>query len=121
MKMNDMRVTAAEKAAREVKCAMRCDGDDGPDYPWGLSINLDQDSLAKLGITTMPKLGDVLHIEGIAKVNSLSENSSEGSDDTRCVGLQIMILGTAEESETKEATAGKLYDNAGARKAPAGA
>lgn len=116
MKLNDMRVTDEEKKAREVRCGMRCDGDDGPDYPWGLSINLDQDSMRKLGMTEMPKLGEIMHLEAVAKITSLSENSSEGSDDSRNVTLQIMLLGTAGESTTKDQTAAKVYDNAGARK-----
>lgn len=115
MKLADMHITDEEKKDGEPRCCDRPDGYDGPDYPWGLGLNLDGDTMAKLGLTEMPKIGEVLHLEAIAKVNSLSQNSSENDpDDNRNVGLQIMLMGVMPETTAPDP--GKLYDGAGARK-----
>lgn len=114
MKLADMRVTDEDKSEREVRCCDRPDGYDGPDYPWGLGLSLDKDTMAKLGMAIMPQIGDVVQIQAIAKVNSLSQNSSESGEESRSVGLQIMLMGVAPEMVA--ADPGKLYDGAGAKK-----
>lgn len=114
MKLSDMRVTDEEKKENEVRCCDRPDGYDGPDYPWGLGIYLDKDTMAKLGMATMPQIGEVMQIQAVAKVNSLSQNSSENGEDSKSVGLQIMLMGVAPEMSAPDA--GKLYDGAGAKK-----
>lgn len=70
----------------------------GPMYPWGLSISLEDDALAKLGLAgDMPDVGDIVQFNAIAKVTSVSQNEREGTDGTKSmccrVELQITDMG----------------------------
>jgi len=104
MKMVDMERTAAEKKAAEERMKAMPEGDD---YPWGLSINLGKDELAKLGIDSLPKIGAEFRIVGIAKVTSVSA-SADTTDEHQCMGMQIIELGLEDDSDTTTA-ANKLY------------
>jgi len=53
-------------------------------YPYGTRINLDQDSLDKLGIMKLPTVGDKIMIEGKCEVISVRQ-----SEDGKSVELQI--------------------------------
>lgn len=56
---------------------------DKPDYPYGLAISLTSNELDKLGIdVTEATVGGVFHIEGLARITSLSMN--EGPDGMCC-------------------------------------
>lgn len=81
---------------------------DQPAYPWGLCVNLENDSLEKLGMTDLPEVGATLQLTARVTVTSVSSNQTEGNEPRRCVNLQItdMALGPApaEPSATKSAT-----------------
>lgn len=61
---------------------------EGPKYPYGLCLDLNDDVLEKLGITSLPPVGTVMHITAMAKVTRVSEHENE-KESERCVGLQI--------------------------------
>lgn len=60
---------------------------DEPLYPWGLSINLDEDSLEKLDLE-LPKVGKKFTLVAAVEVTSVSSNASKGGE-SQSVGLQI--------------------------------
>lgn len=61
---------------------------EAPRFPWGLSVNLDEDSLKKLNVEDLPEVGDEFEMVATVKATSVSENEDE--DGTRqSVGLQI--------------------------------
>ena len=62
------------------------------DYPYGLSLSVDDDELTKLGIKTLPGVGDEVKITARAKVRSVSQNAREGDEDSRSVSYQITRL-----------------------------
>lgn len=68
----------------------------GPKFPWGLCIDLDDEVLAKLGITELPKVGSVFVIEAQAKVTSMNESEQLDGDKEGRISLQItdMAVGT---------------------------
>ncbi|USI30430.1 capsid staple protein [Cronobacter sakazakii] len=75
------------------------EGDDGQpetrdQYPWGLRITLDNDSLMKLGVKakSLPSVGDEVAIMGMAKVCSVSTRSTDSGEDNY-VELQITDIG----------------------------
>lgn len=59
------------------------------EYSYGLSIRLENNELAKLGIKVLPKVGQKIMIEAQAKVTSVSESTSEGNRGDRAVTLQL--------------------------------
>lgn len=78
-------------------------------YPWGLRITLNNDTLQKLGVNSknLPSVGDVVSVMGMAKVCSVSTHTADDGDEST-VELQITDIGLAppkrdESSELKSA------------------
>ena len=63
--------------------------DDGPRYPYGLRLDLNDDSLEKLGITALPKVGTEMTITAKVTVTSVSAYDSQGGEPEQNVCLQI--------------------------------
>lgn len=88
---------------------------EAPQYPYGLSIDLDDDALEKLGITALPKVGAEMMITAKCVVKSVSANQMQGGDAESRVCLQItdMDVGQTENAQNND-RASKLYgDNNG--------
>ncbi len=84
LKLRDMKLTRAEKVETAEIAS------DRPDYPYGLSLNLNTESLEKLGID-LPDMGDTFFIVAIATVRSVSEHQSD-DHTSQDVSLQIEQL-----------------------------
>lgn len=69
-----------------------------PEYPFGLRIHLDNDSIKKLGIEKLPEVGSKMKLMAIVEVCDLSEHKSLYGDN-KSLGLQItdMKLGSNKE------------------------
>lgn len=76
----------------------------GPKYPYGLCLDLNDDTLKKLGIDPLPPVGTVVHITAMAKVKNVSEYENEEGAE-RCLGLQITDMsvtpGPAQQTERR--------------------
>jgi hypothetical protein len=61
------------------------------EYPYGLSLDLNTETMKKLGIKKLPTVGEKYSIKAEAKVRSISEHSSEsdGGKPSRSLCLQI--------------------------------
>lgn len=62
---------------------------DAPKYPWGLEICLNDDSLDKLGVKTLPAVGTEVTIVAKATVSSTSERATEA--DGACASMSLQI------------------------------
>jgi hypothetical protein len=84
-----------------------------PDYPYGLNIHLDDDSLKALGMDKLPEIGAVMPLSAQVKVSGVSENASEGQPKRRTVSLQItdMALGGSHEKAKDAAQVIYMEDN----------
>lgn len=79
--------------------------DNAPQYPYGLCLDLNDDSLEKLGITALPKVGTEMTITAKVVVKSVSAYDRMGGDAEQSVSMQItdMEIG-AGKSQSDAAT-----------------
>jgi hypothetical protein len=63
----------------------------GEDYPYGLCLTLDSDTLDKLGLENLPKLGGKVSLEAVAEVVGASMNAGKDYNN-REVRLQLTAL-----------------------------
>ena len=78
------------------------------DYPWGLCINLDNETLKKLGASPQP-VGTEVMITAKAIVKSMSTRE-DGEGVRHDASLQITDMGIAPASDEKSKTAAQtLY------------
>lgn len=89
---------------------------EGPQYPYGLRVRLDNDTIEKLGLKKLPKVGDVRSLGARVKVASVSENEYDGPDGKRKhrdVELQITDMGLDGDDDDGENAESKLYAEKG--------
>ena len=79
---------------------------DQPQYPYGLEIRLDEDALAKLGITSPPAVGTEMMITCKVVVTSASSYQSQGGEQetSSCWQITDMEVSTAPQSGNAAAT-----------------
>jgi len=80
----------------------------GPRYPYGLCISLEKETLDKLGMSKLPKVGSTITVSARAKVESVSERDSTGGGKHRSMSLQITDIGLEGEATKAEDA---LYGN----------
>jgi hypothetical protein len=108
--MIDMAKTPVEVKKEMKDYAMPSAAPDGPSvpqYPYGLCISMDEDSLEKIGEgDELPEVGEVVHLVALAKVTSASSREEITSDGAkkvcRRVELQITHLAVQEDGEDEE-------------------
>lgn len=91
------------------------------EFPFGLEIRLDGESLEKLQLPGLPSVDDVFDLAGIAKVTSVSSVDRPDGPSEKHVSLQITDLGLYPSGERSEdaVTPDKFYavpEQAGLRK-----
>lgn len=78
----------------------------GPTYPYGTTMCLEDETLAKLGIKgELPKAGDTFHLVAMARVtcSSETERTSESGGKETCRRIELQITHMACENEDDEA------------------
>ena len=103
MKMIDMKRQSEAEDSTMLAPKMR------DEYPWGLRISLDNETMVKLGMTELPKIDSEFKLVALACAVSISENETSEGEPRRNVELQIeqMMLMTAAEEDDKEESEGK--------------
>lgn len=113
-KVVSMERTEAEKKKAEEMCkAMPCDG---PDYPWGLCINLGKEELDKLGVKGLPEVGEEFRIVATACVTRVSQSAGKDGIEHKGVELQITDMGVTDPDADEDSSeaAKTLYPKGGA-------
>lgn len=89
MTLKNMALTPDE-AKEEMGCCAPSDSadNDAPKYPYGLTLNLDDEVLAKLGITSPPTVGSRMTLTAVVNVTSTSQYATQSGTDAS-VNLQI--------------------------------
>jgi len=99
MKMADMRQKAKNlKESNAVKLS-----DAGhPSVPYGLHVTLGPDELDKLGVKTMPAVGDKVHVRAHAHVARVSETHETGGKKHRSVELHLHHMAMEQPKKSGE-------------------
>jgi len=91
-----------EKAEGDLCCG------DEPLYPYGTAIYLDDETLKKIGLTTLPKFGTIMPGQVVMKVTGTSQRAymdKDGKEEMRtCVDIQITDLELAPPTKTAAET-----------------
>lgn len=97
---NEPALVSMKRSKAEVKKDMEpCGPMDTERYPYGLRISLQKDELEKLGITSLPGVGDTLELEATVKVVSVSAGASEGGNARMSMDLQITDMSLEPDTE----------------------
>lgn len=103
--MKDMRMNAAEKKDFHSPESII---DDKPEYPYGLTITLNPESLEKLGIDAKSlKMSQAFKVIAEAKVKEIREVKENGDVQEFSVELQLCEMDV--EKEETEKTADEFY------------
>ncbi len=78
-----------ENTPKEAQQMVNPAASDAPKYPWGLSLCLNDDSLDKLGVKTLPAVGTEVTIVAKATVSATRESATEGDGANSSMDLQI--------------------------------
>lgn len=88
--MTSMKITAAERKARKDRYKdSPCTLDGGDTYPHGLRVELNDESLTKLGIKALPDVGGTMQLVATVKITAASQRDREGGVKDRDLTLQI--------------------------------
>jgi len=98
MAMKDLKITKKEAKAKSE--SMVIGSSDQERYPYGLRLDLNNDTLEKLGIDKLPSVGTVLMFEAKAKVVGSRQSATEGSEN-RSIELQITHIDMPEDTKAK--------------------
>lgn len=92
MAMVNMKMSREEAKEYSEPTAM-----DAPEYPYGLCLDLDDDALEKLGITSLPAVGTQMTITARVYVKSTSAYNTQGGESESRMSVQItdMEIGAA--------------------------
>lgn len=91
-RLKSMKLTKAERKDRNMAAPSILNADEGPAYPWGLTIDLEEESIKKLGLASTPKAGETLMLEARVKVSRVAASDSVDQGETRSLSLQITDL-----------------------------
>lgn len=83
-----------------------------PAYPWGLCVDLCDESLQKLGMTDLPPVGTKMKLTALVEVTTVSQyQNSDGAESRLSLQITDMQLDPAEQSQRSDAQiASALYN-----------
>lgn len=89
-----MALTSMKMEPKEAKAEMTCESNPR-EYPYGLEIHLNEESLAKLGMTELPAVGSELMVTAKVVVTSASQYQTQGNDPDMSSNWQITEMEVA--------------------------
>lgn len=108
MKLVDMKLDAKEQKA-EAGCDIAMSK---PLYPWGLSIELNEDAISKLGIKELPDADDQMMVTArVCVTNVGSRSTGEGTNRSLSLQIEALALSDVVDDEKPDA-ADTLYKKA---------
>lgn len=106
MKLTNMKLSKAEKNDQVLT---QPSDSKAPQYPWGLTLSLDNDSLKKLGVDfETDDVGEVYTLVAKCKVIRVESGKDEGSKEARA-SATLQITEMAIEEDGAKDMASKMY------------
>ncbi|MBF8258368.1 MAG: bbp20 [Actinobacteria bacterium] len=85
---------------------------EGPEYPYGLCLNLEKEQIEKLGLGT-PKAGSTLMLHAMVEVKSITVTDEKDGKGYKSLSLQITDMALEKGGGMNEKkVAGALYGKA---------
>jgi hypothetical protein len=75
-----------------------------PQYPYGLVVCLDEQSIKKLGLIAMPMVGEKMKLNAVVEVRSVGINDSSERGKDRRIELQITDMALSASDDKPEGT-----------------
>lgn len=94
-------VEMSKEEAKEYGGAVPASDANLPKYPWGLCLELNDDTMAKLGMTELPKVDATMLIEARVVVTSVGSSKQQGGDEEMRCSLQITELAVGADKPAK--------------------
>jgi len=105
MNLINMQLPREEREDHDAIC---CDAGDAPRYPYGLCLQLDDKTLEKLGISTLPQVGTELVLMARVKVTTTGQyETQEGSDNNVSLQITDMALDGGQRPDPAKALYGQ--------------
>jgi hypothetical protein len=82
--------------------------EDKPSYPMGLRLELDEETVKKLGLSEMPDVGSFMHLLGKAEVIVVRKEEGRGDDHSFSMTLQLQDADLKPEASHSKVS-NKLY------------
>lgn len=101
--MKNMKISKDENVKMEEQCCIA-----EQDYPYGLSVSLEEDSIQKLGIDKLPEIGQKFALNAIVEVTSISDYQSQ-ENRNRCIRLQITDMELAGPPKEEKSAESVMY------------
>lgn len=108
-KMIDMAMSPAERAKDMMPMPYGGDSSGEPIYPYGLSLSLGAEEIAKLGLPDDIASGDLMELDVRCKVTCVSDTDTT-SGKRRRIELQITHIGDEEGEAEKKPTTRNFYN-----------
>jgi len=80
----------------------------GPEFPFGLSVRLQEEEIQKLGMTDLPEVGSEWALLAVVKVESVRSSEQADGKKSRSIEYQITRMGFEKKTNIDQA-ANKLY------------
>ena len=97
--LTDLKRTKEEK--KPMEAAICCESQD--EYPYGLCIDLNTDSLDKLGISIDKfSVKDIVTVIAECEIKSISQSSHVSGKDNKSLGLQITKMKIQEDKKANK-------------------
>lgn len=100
--MKSMKTTAAERKAKREKYDT-CKPIDGDVYPYGLTVRLEDESMEKLALKSLPKTGSKMILMAEVTITSTESRDSEEGGKRESMSLQITAMELKPKGSAKDA------------------
>ena len=106
MKMVSMKMSEKEK--KKMSTAMPAEAE-GPEYPYGICLNLEKEEIGKLGLGT-PKAGSKMMLHAMVEVKSVTVSDQADGKGYKSLSLQITDMAIEKPGKMdSEKVAASLY------------